>query len=398
MYQKSKQETQKKYADLIWDDGHVSRFHSSWLRFNCHCPKCKRNITGESNVDRSSLPDDLLITDITTSDDGYLLVKLDGETVADHTTTLPLDWLRKQCYCDKCLHDMISVKEMTWADPQKVAFPYLEYNDTRDDEGRFKWFKTMVDVGFCVLKNVPTVHAKVLEVAEEISPLVYGTYEKMFDVTDTGSTANLAYTSVALPLHMDVVHLEAAPGIQLLHAMEFDDCVEGGNSILIDMFEAVRILRETAPDDFQVLTRVPATWSITDYEKQDPIHVLHRKPIINLDYDGKVVACAWNPGTEQTLRVHEEDVDDFFRAYKKLHEITTRKELQFNFRLYRGDLLLFNNRRFLHSRDAYKSNGGRRLLQGTYCSMEELRNKYVILGRKLNIPVVDTIIGNGSAV
>ena len=31
------------------------------MRFNCECPKCKRNITGESNVDRSELPDDLLI-------------------------------------------------------------------------------------------------------------------------------------------------------------------------------------------------------------------------------------------------------------------------------------------------------------------------------------------------
>jgi len=185
----------------------------------------------------------------------------------------------------------------------------------------------------------------------------------MFDVYDFGSTANLAYNSVALPLHMDVVHLESAPGIQLLHAIEYDDCVEGGNSILVDMFEAARLLRERFPKDFEVLTRVPVTFSITDYQKKDPIFVQHRKPIISVDYDGEIVACAWNPGTEQTLRVHEDDVDPFYSAYKKLHSLTVSKDLQFNFRLYPGDLLLFNNRRMLHSREAYTSNGGKRRLQ-----------------------------------
>ena len=62
----------------------------------------------------------------------------------------------------------------------------------------------------------------------------------------------------------------------------------GGNSILVDMFECVRILRQNFPDAFDVLARVPVTFSITDYQKEDPIHVLHRKPIINLDYDDQV--------------------------------------------------------------------------------------------------------------
>jgi len=387
----------KKYIDINWKDGHASRFHASWMRFNCECPKCKRNITGESNVDRSELPDNLLINEYKI-EEGVLKVWLEGEAVERHVTQVSLKTLRDLCYSRATMDALIQKKKMRFHDPKKVPLPVIDYCDTRDDLGRFNWFKTMIDVGFTILKNTPTTDGKCLEVAEEISPLVYGTYEKMFNVMDTGSTANLAYTTTALPLHQDVVHLEAAPGIQLLHALRFDEQVVGGNSILVDMFECVRILRQNFPDAFDVLARVPVTFSITDYEKDDPIHVLHRKPIINLDYDDQVVSVAWNPGTEQPLRVHEEDVDDFFSAYKKLHRITVDKSLQFNFRLNEGDLLLFNNRRFLHSRDAYKSNGGTRLLQGTYCSIEELRNKYVILGRKLGIPVVDTIVGNGSSV
>ena len=63
---------------------------------------------------------------------------LDGETVEDHVTMVGLDWLREHCYCDKCLDKMISVKEMTFADPRKVPLPTIEYSETRSEEGRFK--------------------------------------------------------------------------------------------------------------------------------------------------------------------------------------------------------------------------------------------------------------------
>ena len=41
----------------------------------------------------------------------------------------------------------------------------------------------------------------------------------------------------------------------------------------------------------------------------------------------KVVGWSWNPGTEQTLNVREEDVEPFYKAYIKLQQIVNRKEL-----------------------------------------------------------------------
>lgn len=41
----------------------------------------------------------------------------------------------------------------------------------------------------------------------------------------------------------------------------------------------------------------------------------------------QVVAFSWNPGTEEFLRVHEDDVESFYRAYKKLQNIIERKAL-----------------------------------------------------------------------
>ena len=38
-----------------------------------------------------------------------------------------------------------------------------------------------------------------------------------------------------------------------------DECVEGGESILLDLYSVVQELRETHPEHFDTLTRVPAT-------------------------------------------------------------------------------------------------------------------------------------------
>nr|CAB3261500.1 uncharacterized protein LOC100177042 [Phallusia mammillata] len=164
------------------------------------------------------------------------------------------------------------------------------------------------------------------------------------------------------------------------------------------MFHVIDILRKQSPDDFRVLSRVPVHFATIDYERQHPAHVIHRKPIISLDYDDRVVGFGWNPGLEDPLRVHEDDVEPFYRAYVKLQKLIEDPKNQLKFRLKSGDMLFFNNRRMLHSRDGYKTNGGVRHLQGCYLNSEDLRSKYMVLGRKLNRPVVAPKIGNCSSI
>ncbi|CAM9530171.1 unnamed protein product, partial [Choristocarpus tenellus] len=47
---------------------------------------------------------------------------------------------------------------------------------------------------------------------------------------------------------------------KLLHCIEFDDSVQGGESTFMDAFEAARVFKATRPDMFEVLSRVPATF------------------------------------------------------------------------------------------------------------------------------------------
>ena len=68
----------------------------------------------------------------------------------------------------------------------------------------------------------------------------------------------------------------------------FDECVEGGESQLVDMFRVMEIFRKESPADFRVLTRVPIFFSTIDFKRKSPAYIKIRKPVIQLDYDDEV--------------------------------------------------------------------------------------------------------------
>jgi len=86
---------------------------------------------------------------------------------------------------------------------------------------------------------------------------------------------------------MDMVYYECPPGLHLLHCLQsvavtfdlydlwpllyccprFDECVEGGESGLLDMLPVMEQLRTDQPQHFSTMARVPATFTKTNYEK-----------------------------------------------------------------------------------------------------------------------------------
>ncbi|CAK8697396.1 gamma-butyrobetaine dioxygenase-like [Clavelina lepadiformis] len=389
----------KNIIQVYWEDGHVSRFHSCWLRFNCRCQICKKITVGQHNIDKSdpNFSDQLTIenAEFTKSDVKLTIVR---DVIKDHVTYFDANWLREYCYCDQCLRKIITDRQMKFADPRKI--PKVDCNELKSDEGTFRMIQKVFDVGFVILTGVSQKEGSVVEIGERLAPIVDQTYGKLFNVIDDpkASKENVASSTIGLPFHTDQCHYERGPGIQMLHAIQFDECVEGGESQLVDMFRVMEIFRKESPADFRVLTRVPIFFSTIDFKRKSPAYIKIRKPVIQLDYDDEVVAFNWNPGTENVVQVHEDDVEPFYRAYRKLSQILVRPELMFQYRLREGDMLFFNNRRMVHARAAYKSNGGTRRLQGTYIDIEELKSKYVVLGHKLGHNVIPPKIGNGCSI
>lgn len=78
----------------------------------------------------------------------------------------------------------------------------------------------MVLYGLTVVKNLPIQKGMIKNLAEIIAPVQTTIYDQFFDVKVDKKPINIAYSSVGLEYHMDLMYYESAPGIQLLHCLK----------------------------------------------------------------------------------------------------------------------------------------------------------------------------------
>lgn len=97
-----------------------------------------------------------------------------------------------------------------------------------------------------------------------------------FEVLPTENPIDLAYSGESLPLHMDLTYYEAPPGVQMLHCLKsvlniatvfeyytinlYRNSDFGGETTFVDTFPVVEDMRINHPNEFQTLTRIPATF------------------------------------------------------------------------------------------------------------------------------------------
>ena len=126
-------------------------------------------------------------------------------------------------------------------------------------------------------------------------------------------------------------------------------------------------MREESPDDFATLS---GTW-INFRFRDGSADLRSRVPMIEVNDLGEVVKLRYNNRSIDTLVLPPERLQRFYPAYRHLAEILERAELQLQFRLQPGELLLFDNTRVLHARKAYSA-AGTRHLQGAYSDLDGL--------------------------
>ena len=81
------------------------------------------------------------------------------------------------------------------------------------------------------------------------------------------------------------------------------------------------------------------------------------------------------------LDVSADRVVEVYRALRKLAALTRDARYRVCLRLEAGDLMMFDNRRVLHGRDAFRPATGRRHLQGCYVDHDEVLSRIRVLER-----------------
>ncbi len=210
-------------------------------------------------------------------------------------------------------------------------------------------------------------------------------YGRVFDVRIKPQAVNLADTDKGLEPHTDNPYRNPVPGLQLLHALQAAD--SGGGSVLVDGFKAAAILKAENPAGFALLRDYPAT-----FDWSDGYHFFTATaPVITEDRCGDCCAIRFNHRAFRCAAVPVELADQWRQAYRALGHIIENNDLRFCYTLNPGDMVLMDNERILHGRDAYHSQVLARWLQGTYADKDAARSTLARLVRNSVETVIDEI-------
>jgi alpha-ketoglutarate-dependent taurine dioxygenase len=384
---------------VAFEDGQERVFHAVWLRDMCPCPRC---LTSSGQKVGRKVDDPALVqpeaASVRASSGGALQVQW-----ADHEGAVSAysgAFLRKFAYSGGGVsseHAARSARaQYARQDRPGTLLPRLGYAHVMSGErGLWDWMSAMNRHGAVLITDSPAREGVVKGVANLVGPCSHTIYGETFDVIATPKPINIAYTDSALEPHMDLSYYESPPGVQFLHCVEFDAGVTGGDSTLIDGHAVAEEFQRREPALFKVLSTVPATFQKDHLARAHPLKMFYQRPHILTNYADEVTAVFWSPPFEGPLRVREELVRPYYEAYHAFRSLMLSDEMWTNygavFRMRPGDMLVFNNRRMLHGRNAFTSENGKRHLQGCYLDVDTYLNKFRVLATKME-PELDGVI------
>ncbi|TLF52256.1 taurine catabolism dioxygenase TauD [Halomonas urmiana] len=363
-----------------WSDGRVSRYHSIWLRENAADDTTVNPATRERILDLSMLPAWPEVEGAEIDAAGALCVDFAME---DRRLRFHPGWLRAHDYDN--LHDADAplVPVTTWqggpeAGPDTLSAAGLldtSPNSEAEEAILAPALASVLAKGLVRLRDLPTEPGSLESIARRIGPVRPTNFGQLFDVQAKPDPDSNAYTSIALPPHTDLPTREYHPGLQMLHCLE--NGVEGGQAVMLDGFAVAEALRERHPEAWATLTRVrwcyANTAKTTDY--------VWFEPMIRLDARGELLEVRIADFLRGPLQTTFEDVEPAYEALMTLQRLLRDPVFAIRFTYRPGDLVIFDNRRLLHARDAFEGSTGHRWLQGCYMERDEIRSRYRMIQR-----------------
>ena len=359
-------EPEKGGLAATWSDGTTSFWPAIWLRDQCPCAQC-RHPSGQRLFEIGDLPERPLVERAAMQSDGSVRVAWKDE---EHLSTYPAAFLSA--------HDLKSAHAAPirfWG-ADLAALPEGDWPAmARDPAAELAWLEAYHAHGFGLLRNVPPRPGMVAEVGDHLGFVRTTNYGRLFDVISMPDPNNLANTALGLGVHSDNPYRDPTPGVQLLHCLVSD--APGGDSLLVDGFAAAEQLRAWAADQFELLTRVPASFRFADKDAD----LQTRTPLISVDFEGRLTAVHFNNRSFAGIDVPVDLIEPWYEAYRNFAQILKQPERELIFRLAPGDLLVMQNERALHGRTAFDPNLGRRHLQGCYVDKDGMESRMRVLRR-----------------
>lgn len=258
-------------------------------------------------------------------------------------------------------------RAVLWDRPGEAHATPIDTSSVLDtDDALRRWLDDITSVGYGVLTGFEGGHHEVAALADRLGGVMRTIFGTTWDLAaDVGLHDDTAYSRTFLAPHTDGTYLDQAPRLQVFCCTERDGT--GGESVIVDAFAVAETLRRDHPHDFDVLTTVP----VPAHYIEPGVELRATRPAIRTDADGSVVQVSLNNYDRSPMLLPAPDMDAFYAAYGRLHDLANDRSRWKSIRLEPGDVLINDNWRVLHGRQAYT--GSRRFI-GCYIGHDDFEN------------------------
>jgi len=356
--------------EIAWLDGTSRPLHLTWLREFCPCNECRNEDVREQTILLSQIPENIGVVSCQVTDQGHLEVQWSDN---NHRSVYHSGWLYQTLVTESQ-----KPKLQTWDARFADNLPLIDGRDIADETSPAfaQWIDAISRYGVGILTGTAPHQDTVERLAGMIGPVRPSNFGFTFDVISKKGAGSLAYTSGELKPHTDLATREYQPGLQFLHCIKND--ADGGESVLVDGFRIAEIIRDNHPEEYNTLTTVPLEFrnvaKTSDYRWTTPVICLNDDGSF-----GEIRMTYWlRAPMNAALEVH----DRIYKALRLYTRLADSPENKIIYKLKPGDLMAFDNRRFLHGRLAYQLGSGERWLRGCYGEREELFSRQRVLERE----------------
>lgn len=354
---------------LTWSDASTTDFPLIWLRDND--PDELHPHTRERTFDLTTVDLDILPNSQRLEDD-YLVLQWPERKEESRYAG---QWL----YASRpgaARHDPAKIELQLWDRTSLTTIPRFHAGQcARNPQILLEALREAKRTGLVIFHSLDATDLAGEQFGNVIGFKRQSNFGVMFNVVNKPSPNNLAYTSLALPLHTDLPNQESIPGYQFLHCVK--NTVTGGESVFGDGFQICSDLRKQRPDYFKLLSQIQLPWRFHD-EDHD---IRRRRPIIHLGPDGEMTCFAFNAHIADVPDMDSETLHDFYAAYHDLMLRIRNPAYRLCHALAPGEMVMFDNHRVLHGREAFDPGSGERHFRGFYIEQNEVDSRLRILAR-----------------
>ncbi len=349
---------------VTWADGATTRYPWIWLRDHAHDAETLHPVTQQRQLYTAGVPRDLIGIAARIDEHTVVVTWSDGQT-AD--SVLPIAFLAR--YREpRTARASVDVPVSLWDEEAISSTTPMVHHDAvmQSDAGVREWLTATTTYGFCLAVGTPPTATATEALLRRIGYVRETIFGGMWEFTADLTKADTAYTNLELRPHTDGTYSHDAPGVQLLHCLQFDGT--GGETTMVDAFAVAARLRSEHPQHYAVLSRI----AVPGQYIGDGSHLVAARPVLRHDHTGALVQVSFNNYDRAPFLLAEDEMLAFYDALREFDAIANEPTMQWRHVLAPGEAMLFDNWRVLHGRFAYT---GVRRLCGGYVNREDVESR-----------------------